>query len=63
MLIMVACHIAVEQCSNATSVQYSDIRGIQHLQNVSLVGDPRQIGRGDVRCGRLRRMRVEASWI
>jgi hypothetical protein len=38
---MVACHIAVEQCNNATSVH---IRGIQHLQNVSLEIS-RQIGR------------------
>lgn len=63
MLIMVACHIAVEQCSNATNVQYSDTRGIQHLQNnVSLEIQGRLAG-GDVRRERLRRMRVEASWI
>ena len=59
---MVACHIAVEQCSNATSVQYSDMGGIQHLQNVSLEIQDRSVG-GDVRRGRSRRMRVEASWI
>ena len=42
---MVACHIAVEQCSNATSVQYSDMGGIQHLQNVSLEIQDRSEGR------------------
>ena len=60
MLIMAACHIAIEQCGNVTSVQYSDIRGVQHLQNVSI--ETKDKSAEDVRCGRSRRMRVEASW-
>ena len=34
MLTMVAYHNAVEQSGNAT-VQYSDVRGVQHLKNVN----------------------------
>jgi hypothetical protein len=41
MQIMVACHIAVEQCNNATSVH---IRGIQHDADARAECVWRQIG-------------------